>query len=401
MNGTRILYEICLNKKNISMLIEVICEDVKLSKRSIPKCIEKIQEIMKKNISRLNKSPKNMDEVKKIVKFLNGLCISTIIEIIAKKYPDIRKINKNQNDRTRVRSDLDIYGNRENHVPNRPYIKSKKDYDKQNFPEENPDNIGYQANDIDNSYTYASAYDNHLLSSISLEENKSNYEPYESSIGERLKQMTIERGYIKSFNNDPENEHNNHANAMPETDNKDNNIYASLLAAGAPSQIIAQYAQMGPLGPGNPLMPISSSNIMTGLRKNDRLGDHFLSEPVREMQTEFTFPQDEIQKGCKQSLQPFFGGCEKSNRLSNCFPEDSMKYSFPQQSGYDPDPKNDKFILLKNDIEKKLSERRLQDIETNQPPTKDTFDQTNSFDMNTFQIPNVQMNNMNYNSIYG
>ena len=93
MEKMDILYSICLNSKNIDALIEVICDDIKLSERSIPKCSTMIQDIMKKNINKLSRPPKNKEEMKEIVRYLNKLCVNTIIESIAKKYPDLH-INK-------------------------------------------------------------------------------------------------------------------------------------------------------------------------------------------------------------------------------------------------------------------------------------------------------------------
>ena len=90
------VYQVCLNNKNVSALVEVIKSNIKLSERSIPTCAKMINDIMKKNIDALSRPPKNTDELREIAKHLNKLCINTLIERIAKKYPDLYINHKNE-----------------------------------------------------------------------------------------------------------------------------------------------------------------------------------------------------------------------------------------------------------------------------------------------------------------
>ena len=376
MEKMQILYAICLDKKNISTLIEVICEDVKLSERSVPKCIVMIQDIMKKNISRLTRAPRNKEEIKELVKHLNRLCIGTIIEIIAKRYPDLHINRRKQVSKEQMRRDLDVYGNREIHVQDRPFGRPKKQYD----DDENefkysmkPNDIGYSANDSNGNF--ASAFGNHLLSNIPMNENQSlfNNETCQRGSSEnstnggtnrdvnrytngdpnmmqdRMQQFVNDRAQQKmsrqAINDEQMGQKNLNSTAdansgmmsgipvgmMPS--NCDENLYASLLAPGAPGQNMSQnmnqgmgqnmnqnmsqnMAQVGPMGQGNPLMPMSTTNLMA-----DQMGYNNMN-----------------------TMQGGYGTGAESQSV--------------------------KSMQLQNDFEKKIAERRLIDMETNQPPPK-------------------------------
>lgn len=220
------LYNICLSKDNIDIIIEVICRDVKLRKRSVPKCIEMVREIMKENISNLSRVPKNMTEVKHIAKHLCIICIKTIISDIAKRYPDLYVNQKKHLSKEQMKRDWDIHGRRENYVQDRPIMQSKKynddsdddDNDNDHFYSMKPNDIGYGLNESSGSFgNHASAFGNHMISpsmarSREFDHNNNNNhnnhnnrgrnsdpgmgytDRYEgSSMEQRLKQMADER----------------------------------------------------------------------------------------------------------------------------------------------------------------------------------------------------------------
>lgn len=153
------LYAVCLNKKNINSLIEIIRENIKLSQKSIPKCESMIIDIMKRNISMLTRQPKDNDELKKIAIYLNKLCINTIIEMIAKKFPDLHINKKKHVSKEAIRREIDVYGKRDNHVQDRPYIRTRKD----NNYEDDDEIFEKQYNMDINDDVYASAYSDHLI----------------------------------------------------------------------------------------------------------------------------------------------------------------------------------------------------------------------------------------------
>ena len=86
-NKLKILYEICLNQKNIESILDSIKKQIKLSERSVPKCIELIKDILTKRINKLVKAPRDKEEAKKFIVYLRNDCVETILDIVAKKYP--------------------------------------------------------------------------------------------------------------------------------------------------------------------------------------------------------------------------------------------------------------------------------------------------------------------------
>src|SRR5665647_2040440 len=129
MEKIEILYKICLDDKNIIVLLEVIRAEIKLSERSVPKCASMMRDIMKRNIKKLSRPPGDKEEFRKIVKYLNEICVNEIIEIIAKKYPDLQISKRVQVSREQMRRDRDVWGDRPNHVPERPHTRSRREYD--------------------------------------------------------------------------------------------------------------------------------------------------------------------------------------------------------------------------------------------------------------------------------
>ena len=402
MEKNNILYSVCLNDKNISALIDIICEDIKLSERSIPKCAAMAEDIMKKNISKLSRNPRDREELRKIVKYLNQLCISTIIEIITKKYPDLQINRKKQVSREQLRRNLDVWGDRENRVPDRPYIKSRKEYDDDDktFYSMKPNDLGISGND-DAFGGFASAFGNHLITNVPAGQKQVFNNPHTQkdpgSFEQRFNQLINDRNYGLHANqkpetpdftldgsgdkvrqekmmrriedqqvgmggmggmpggmggmpgmsgmmgngmpgnmsgttgwNDPSGSFQACASPVRGTGGSDNDIYASLLGAGAPSQpMFSQQQTMGGMtgiGLGNPLMPLSSTNMMA-----DQLG--------------------------MNSMQNYSGN----------------------QSA--------KTMQLQNDLEKKLAERRQTDMETNQPQAS-TYGNQNTGNMGYLQQGN-------------
>jgi hypothetical protein len=105
-NKLKILYEICLNQKNIESILDSIKKQIKLSEKSVPKCVELIKDILVKRINTLVKAPRDKEEAKKFIIYLRNDCVETILEIIAKKYP-------NKNIGKRLERDIGTFGNRQ------------------------------------------------------------------------------------------------------------------------------------------------------------------------------------------------------------------------------------------------------------------------------------------------
>jgi len=380
MEKFRILYEICLSDSNINNLLDVIQTDIKLKEKSIPKCAAMMRDIMRNNINRCSRVPRNKEEYKGLVRHLNKLCVSEIVSHISKKYPDLQITRKIQVGKEQMRRNRDVFGDRQVHVQNRPYIRSRREYDDdESFHSMRPNDIGIDGND--STGAYAPAFGNHMITNIPFGQKQPTYNterndnPFEmryqqmlndrnyssgpqrpespdftlDGSGDKVRQEKMMRKMQEQMNMGGMNMAGNMggmcngsmngmmSNGMPGgMCNVADDPYASLLAAGAPSQNLNQVNPY--MGMGNPLMPMSSTNTMA-----DNLGFNSM------------------------------------NGFSNGFNIDGQQSSA-------------KTVQLTNDYEKKLAERRMIDLETNQPQTSNQNNGNQS--MPGMQIPGMQMSNM-------
>lgn len=87
----KLLIQACLSDKNIDNIIQNLNEVFSLSRKSNVKCFDLSKKIMNNNIRRLKGSPKNKEQVTKLIEYLNDLCLTQIIDIIKDKYPNLIK----------------------------------------------------------------------------------------------------------------------------------------------------------------------------------------------------------------------------------------------------------------------------------------------------------------------
>jgi hypothetical protein len=198
MDNGDILHRICFNDKHINALIEVIRGEIKISERSIPKCASMVADVMKKNISRLNRQPKNKEELKKIVEYLDKMCVNSIIEIIVKKYPDAYINRKTQVSKEQMRRDLDVWGDRGNHVQDRPHTRTRREYDDdETFYSMRPNDTGFAGHE--DTGGYASAFSNPMITNVPLGQKQPAFNnPHSQRDGgfeQRYQQMMNERNY--------------------------------------------------------------------------------------------------------------------------------------------------------------------------------------------------------------
>ena len=305
------IYSVCLSKKNIVGLIDIIRDDIRLSERSIPKCASMIESIMKKNIEKLPHEPKSHDELIAMIKYLNDLCIKTIIEIIEKKYPDLYINKKRHVSKEQMRRNLDVYGERENHVSDRPYARTRRGYDDDEaFNNQRPAERGY---DSSNSFgNYASAFDNHLITSglpimrndfnqgqqQQQQEGSSLDKRYQQYMNDRNQGMNQQRPVTPDFTLDGSGErvrrekmlrqqqmdnqggmNNNNCSMGGMSGSMMNDPYASLLGEGAPNSFMGMNMNM--MGP-----PASSSSNMAndyGMDPQSARSAQFKSDLERKM----------------------------------------------------------------------------------------------------------------------
>jgi hypothetical protein len=160
------VYSVCLNDKNINVILDVIREDIKLSDRSTMICAKMIADTLKKNIDNLSRPPRSKEELRYIVDHLNKLCIKSVTERIVKKNPELYINHKKQVSKEQMRRNLDTFGPRENQVPSRPHSNARKTpEDDETFFSMQPNDTGFSgANEEVGGY--ASAWGNHLITNV-------------------------------------------------------------------------------------------------------------------------------------------------------------------------------------------------------------------------------------------
>jgi len=164
-NAMSILYSVCMNEKNIKSIIDTIYEDVKLNEKHRPKCVAMIAQNMKQNIRKLSRSPKNKEELKEIVYYLNKICVDDIIRYIVAKNPGLHINRRKHVGKEQIKRDLDVYGERDCHVQKRPHAKTVKDYEE----DADIDAVNMRINDTgfmgadSHSNIYASPWENYSI----------------------------------------------------------------------------------------------------------------------------------------------------------------------------------------------------------------------------------------------
>jgi len=321
------VYEVCLNNKNINGLIDAIRGKIKLSEKSIPTCGKMIVDIMKKKIELLSRPPRNTDELRDIAKYLNQKCIDDMIERIAKKYPDLYINQNKQISKEQMRRNLDTFGERANHVHQRPHSNTRKTpTDDEVFYNMQPNDTGTPGSD--GSGSYASAFGNHMITDVragdkqqpfnnphsqrdgSMEQRYQQYMNTRNDMGQRQKPETPdfsldgsgEKVKQEKLKRKMEQEsmsrmgvaggmQNDMLNGMPMGmmmggmmgEMMGDNPYAALLGGGAPnlpSNLPSNsQSNLPSMGMGNPLFPMSSTNMMA-----DQMGFNGSSQTVKSMQ---------------------------------------------------------------------------------------------------------------------
>ena len=426
MEKFEILYSICLDNKNVNALLEIIRDDIKLSERSLSKCSSMIREIMKKNIGKLSKPPRDREEFKETVRYLNKLCVSTIIDIIAKKYPDLQIYRKKQISKEQMKRDLDVWGDRENHVQDRPYTKSKKEYDDDEvFYSMKPNDIGFSG--TDENYGYASAFGNHLITNVPVGQKQpifNNPHKDSSQIEQRFQQMVDERNYnargqqrpptpdftldgtgekvkqqkmLRKMQEEQINTSNMGGmmgNGMPGgmMDMGIDDPYASLLGAGAPSQNMGQTNPF--MGMGNPLMPMSSTNMianqmgfnnMSSLQGGYNLDNQNISAKSMQLQNDFEKKLAERHMVDMETNQPQQSNQNYGNQMSMMGSMNNIGNTMPNMSNIS-NMSNMSNIPMPNMSMPNMSMPNMSNMSNMQMP--------NMSNMSNMQMPNMQMPNM-------
>ncbi|BCS83218.1 hypothetical protein QLL95_gp0905 [Cotonvirus japonicus] len=401
MEKMNVVYTICLNEKNINTLIEIIRADIKLKDSSVSKCEIMIRNIMKKNISKLSRAPRNREELKEIVRYLNKLCVGNIIEIISKKYPDLHINKKKQITKEQMKRDLDVWGDRSNYIQERPYIKTRKEFIDDDDDRNERDSIGPAG--CGGGSEYASAFGDHLITNIPLGQKQNMFNnPHsnkeDTSVFEkRIQQMKNERGYGLSQQQKPPTPdftldgsgEKVRAEKMRNRMNEMNNMN-----------------NMGGMGNMNNMGNMGNMNYMNSMGSMDTMGMVGNTNSMNGNLPDDIF--DGLLGGapCNNNMQnlqhmqhmqnipnvPFMG---MGNPL---MPASSTNIYADQMSmyGMGMNGQTEKSSQLQNDLEKKLAERKIIDVETNQPENKND----NNYEGNMYGcINNMPMNGMPMNGM--
>ena len=83
----QVLKQIILSENNIAYLVEFVRKRVKLSEKSIPKCVKIIKDDLEMITNRLENHPTNNQELEIAIDYLNRLCYNNFITYLISKYP--------------------------------------------------------------------------------------------------------------------------------------------------------------------------------------------------------------------------------------------------------------------------------------------------------------------------
>lgn len=330
MDGNNILYQICFNERNIHIIMGLICKEVKLSDRSLPKLEKMIQECMKKNMKRLNRIPRTKDEIKDVVRHLNKYCVDEILDNITKKYPVPKREPVSRDlSKVQMKREMDVWGERENYVVNRPEARVKrqgsyeppkmKDPLDMMFETMNPNNTGYNPMD-GNRGDYASPWDDHTITGkmpntidpVSTTPDRYGSDPVNEDYSKRYEMLKMERDKFSGSQvsmpkeidfslDDPatkarkkmEREQEDAVMDMMGNDSMSDRFnsgapssiddyYSSILGAGAPQENMPVKTNMTGMGMGSPVM----SNQTHEKNQDDRENlDNLSYEKMLEMRS--------------------------------------------------------------------------------------------------------------------
>lgn len=416
MEKDQLIYKFCLSEKNLRAILEIIREKIRLEKTDLQKCVNFCQDFMKKSIARLSRQPKNQDELKKLIKYLNNSCISTIIESITRKHPHLFINQKKDVNKEHMKREIDVWGQRDNHVLDRSFNNNKKNYQQSSDDtqsDENINDIGYSG--ASDSAGYASAFGNHLITNIPVGQkqmifNNTSGHRDSNEFDKRFEEMMKDRNNFggqpqrpptPDFTLDGSGEKVRQEKLLRKMQNMDaqsgnmpgmanlqmfgnmsagmpsammggmtsDDPYASLLGAGAPNTQFSQKPMIPPntfMGNLNPMMQ-TSTTMMTGINPMTNMN------PVSNIN-----PMIPLSTGNLMAQQM---GINNMNSAMGGFGAQSAKSQ-----------------LLNNDYERKLAERNQIDIETGQPTTTNYNNNNNNFNTGSYSLPMNQLMYTNTNN---
>lgn len=396
------IWGVCSRKENLINIVKKIQESVKLNEQAIPKCVQMVRETMKKNINRLDGAHSNKNELKCICLYLNKLCANQLIQQILKRHPEaLIKRNKHVS-KEQMRREIDLVGHRENFISPRSHHSKKKEesYDM------DMDNNSYPLMGIDSfsgSNTYAPALSSFTITNISDKKDYSSRNP--NLISSRMEDMINQRRMLDPQDSPPEidlsldgsgrkriEEKNRKSlnSQNPETSQNPQNPQTSQNSEMNPS-LLGMY---GGLCDSNPPSQIDPADIYESI---------FGKGAPRTEAINTNSNVSTSNSNIFMQLQPPAINVGMGNPLMGISTSNGQ---YTQQNP--PYANNDqnltmKSIQLNNSLEQMMNNRKLIDIETNQPVQSDNNQQASqSFNMysNPNQMNFVPISIPNYNFNY-
>ena len=360
------VYSVCLDEKNINVLIDSIRSNIKLTDKSVPKCTAMIVDIMKKNIKKLSRSPRDREELKNVVRHLNKLCVSHIVETIAKKYPELYINHNKQVSKEQMRREIETHGRRENYVPTRPCSQSKMTSKIEDTYTLVPNDVGIKGGELSN---YASAFCDQTITGEQFPKNTSN----KSTDRSMQLSSTFEQKYQNMIN-----DRNNNFSTRQKPETPDFTLDGS-------GEKVRREKLLRKVADGNS-QSMNPPDLISGFVGDDPYSSLLIGGSPFDMQMN----------------NMSFNSNMPHNDMS--FNNTGQYQSSNNWQGNDPGKQSTKSTQLQNDYERMIAERNAVDAETGQPTasTKNTFNpggMNNIPNQNTF--PNISLPDLNnYNNYY-
>jgi len=398
-----ILHSICLDEKNIDLLIDELRDNIKLNETTIPKCVTMIRRTMEQNIDRLSRPPKNRDELREFVNYLNKLCVGSIVEYVVKKNPNLYINKKKHPNKEQIKRDLDVYGKRDCTISSRPHTNTTKSYDHEDddtkyitrrptktqpshddeFLNMQPNDTGFAGTDGSSSM-YASPWDNNSITQVSGGQSQSTFNnPHTQRNPDELSQR---------YNTLMEQRRND-INGPRQPEEIDFTLDGSGDKVRREKMMRMQETQ-----PGN-MMGGMMSGMPSGMDGMGSMGSFSaFDDPYASLLGQGAPP---IQTQNFGGIQPgpMMSPPQMSSQNYGQMPQQMPNYgNGTGQQYYNGNQSSAKTMQLTNDLERHLAERQQIDIETGQPASSGNngsnqygMGNQNQYDPSMMQNPGMSM----------
>lgn len=274
------IYRICIADARVISIMDKILMHFRIEKNGdlYAKCVMAIKNYVKAKMQCIKRTPSTREEINSLINKIMSGAFQYVHTELSKKKPELLIKRRSVVKGGFMNREVDVHGRRDNHVHQRPYTQTKKDY----VDDDNIINMERLTGD-----SYESPYHGKGTGG-------GNYagfgENYEIGVADFNKEEFARNLFLKSQNGNSQNIHNDRimfqqnnrqnyeqnnqedVNAI----NNDDDFYESVLGDGAPPQQITQQTHLD-IKSGDRMFPQSSStsNNPYGNVKNKGLDDDF------------------------------------------------------------------------------------------------------------------------------